>query len=164
MALSCSIALILHQIAMLSRYTVCAFVCGVRVEIAPSNLGDHIAAQRGNTVRLREGFPVDRILILDRDPDHAELLAALLRRADRSIETCLDEGDALIKHRINDIDILILVPPVRALWKEQVRAICAALDTQFNRPTVLCALRWAPQGPADRLFGDSLGVEVQHEY
>jgi DNA-binding response OmpR family regulator len=107
---------------------------------------------------------MDRILILDRDQDHAEALAARLRHVDRSIVTCADERIALAKSNANEIDVLIVVPPVRSLWKEQVHGICTALNIQFNRPAVLCVLWWEPQGPADRLFGDLLGVEVQHEY
>jgi DNA-binding response OmpR family regulator len=107
---------------------------------------------------------MDRILIIDRDPDHAEALMASLCRAGRSIETCSDERIAFAIPNANQIDVLIVVPPGRSSWKEQVREIRTALKTRFNRPAVLCVLRWAPQGPADRLFGDSLGVEVQHEY
>lgn len=136
----------------------------VRVEIAPSNPGSRIAAKRGVAVRAREGLTMDRILILDSDPDHAQSLAASLRRADRSVETHVNGFEAPGTLRADDIDILIVVPPARILWHEQVRAICMSLIPQFNRPAVLCVLRWAPQGPADRLLGDSLGVEVQHEY
>ncbi len=107
---------------------------------------------------------MDRILILDRDPDHAEALAASLRRADRSIERFSDERAALTKANMDGIDVLILVPLARSMWREQLQEICTALKGQFNRPAILCLLRWPPQEATDRLFGDSLGVEVQYEY
>lgn len=107
---------------------------------------------------------MDRILILDRDPHHADALAASLRRADRSIERYADQRIAFANSNACEIDVVIVVPPARDSWKEQVRAICMDLKTRSDSPAVLCILRWAPQGPADRLFGDLLGVEVQHEY
>ncbi len=89
---------------------------------------------------------------------------ASLRRADRAIEVFADEEIALANRVDEDIDVLIVVPPERLLWKEQLRNTYGAIKVWRNRPALLCVLRWAPQGPADRLFGDSLSMEVQHEY
>lgn len=130
--------------------------------VASSNPGNHLAVNRGESL-LCEGLAMDRILILDNDAAHADALVRALRRMDRSIETCADTRLAIAKCLTDATDVLIVVPASPRDWKEQLSATCATLKSRVDHPAVLCVLRWMPQGPMDRLFGDALGIEVQHE-
>ncbi len=106
---------------------------------------------------------MDRILILDNDAAHADALACALRRMDRSIETCADTRLAIAKCLTEATDVLIVVPASPHGWKEQLSTACATLKSRVDHPAVLCILRWKAQDSTDRLFGDALGIEVQHE-
>jgi anthranilate/para-aminobenzoate synthase component II len=106
---------------------------------------------------------MDRILILDNDAAHADALVRALRRTDRSIETCANTRLTIAKCLTDATDVLIVVPASPRDWKEQLSTACATLKSSADHPAVLCVLRWTPQGPMDRLFGDALGIEVQYE-
>ncbi len=106
---------------------------------------------------------MDRILILDNDAAHADALVRALRRIDRSIEACGDTRLAITKCLTEATDVLIVVPASPHDWKEQLSTTCASLKSRVDHAAVLCVLRWLPQGPMDRLFGDALGIEVQYE-
>lgn len=106
---------------------------------------------------------MDRVVIVDSDSDHALTLKSHLESVGCFVEVCSNARFASAMVTKQGAQVVVLVYQSPAWWKGDVRKLCDAMAKLDESPVVLCLLRWPPQGPSDRLYGDELKVVVFHE-
>lgn len=106
---------------------------------------------------------MDRVLIVDPDPAHAENLQEALVAAGCKASVHPDQRNAIEEITAQSADIVVIVPRSRSWWKQDLKHLRDTLSKLDNQPEMLCLLRWDSEGPADRLYGDQLNVRVLHE-
>jgi DNA-binding response OmpR family regulator len=106
---------------------------------------------------------MDRILIVDADTTHAAALADALHGVNLCVSVCRDHRTAVDALGKLGADIVVMVPRSPSWWRNDLKSFCDAIRHIASRPEIVCVLRWPPNGPNDRLFGDELNVGVLHE-
>ena len=106
---------------------------------------------------------MDKILLVDPDPNHSSDLECALRLQNCRVSVCTEQLSAIQATTIQGVDLIVSVSRSRAMWRKELESFCGALYSLERRPAILCVLRWPPDGPDDRLFGDRLHVRVLHE-
>ena len=106
---------------------------------------------------------MNNLVIFDSDPVHAENLKEALVAAGCKVSVHPDQRNALEAVPAQSVDAVVIVPRSRSWWMQDLRRLRDVFTYLDNPPDILCLLRWHPDGPADRLYGDQLNVKVLHE-
>jgi len=106
---------------------------------------------------------MDRVLIVDPDPVHAQNLKEALEAAGCKVSVHPGQRNAVESVATQRIDAVVIVPRSRSWWMQDLKHLRDALTDLDNPPEIFCLLRWPSKGPADRLYGDQLNVRVMHE-
>lgn len=106
---------------------------------------------------------MDRVTVVDSDFAHALILKSHLEGVGCFVEICSNARFASAMVTKQGAQVVVLVHQSPVWWKGDVRKLCDAMARLDESPVVLCLLRWSPQGPGDRLYGDELKVTVFHE-
>ena len=112
---------------------------------------------------MDERTPTDRVLIVDADALHVAALEDELRTVNCRVSVCSGLQAAVATLRAEHVDLVVMVPPFPARWKEDADSLCDAVRQLEDRPQILCILRGPYRGPGNRLYGDRLNVRVLHE-
>ena len=135
------------------------FASRQRSEVIPQAL-TRVTVPEGNCDgRLN---PRERVVVLDSDPSHAVSLSDALSRRFHvtSFRTKEMFAEALKKNRA-DFAVIVFRSP--SWWRNELQSFCDAVRRMDEPPEIICILRWPPEGPGDRLFGDELNLVVFHE-
>jgi hypothetical protein len=62
------------------------------------------------------------------------------------------------------IELAIQVLHSKSWWRDELRLFCNSIRYLQERAEIICILRWPEECPLDRLYGDTLGVVVLHEW
>ena len=102
------------------------------------------------------------VLILDASVEHAASLVDALQEA--GIEaTAFQDKHKFLEHVAREpVSLAVLVLHSKSWWKDELRTFCYSVRYLKETPEVICVLRWPPEGPLDRLYGEALGVGVLH--
>lgn len=103
-----------------------------------------------------------RILIIGKDPSHIVAFTDALSAKGLEALVCNDPNMLPEFAGIGSIDCILFIAHSRALWKRDAGIVAHAIQTGNYPIDVLCVLPWASDGPQDRLYGDTLRVEVFH--
>ena len=106
---------------------------------------------------------MDHVLILDSDPEHAAELAHALHRIGLHASVSRDRQMAVEALRKERSDLAVIVFRSPSWWRNDLKSFCDAVRSVERVPEIVCVLRWPPNGPNDRLYGDQLKVGVLHE-
>lgn len=107
--------------------------------------------------------PCDNILIFDTDASHADTLAKALTLVGFQASVVGTREAVIAAVKQGGVDLVIIVPRSPSWWRSDLKSFCKAIRDVADRPETVCVLRWLPNGPSDRLYGDELNIEVLHE-
>jgi hypothetical protein len=128
------------------------------------NAGFQCPHESANCERERNARPQKKVLLLDGDAIHSKILAEALEASGLFVILSHTRQSSLELLKQEHFDFAIVVFRSRAWWKEELRCFCDSIWSRDRTTQVVCVLRWIPDGPDDRLFGDTLNVGVLHEF
>ena len=103
------------------------------------------------------------VLIIDSDLKHAAELAHALHRIGLHVSVFRDRRMAVEALRKESADLVVIMFDSPSWWRNDLKSFCDAIRSGECVLEIVCVLRWPPNGPDDRLYGDQLKVEVLHE-
>ena len=109
-----------------------------------------------------ESNPNECVAILDSDSAHAAALVDALQEAGIDAMAFQDKQKFLEYVARQPINFAILVLQSKSWWKDELRLFCNSVRYLKETPELICVLRWPPESPMDRLYGEALGVAVIH--
>ena len=111
---------------------------------------------------MDERSAISQVLIVDSDPNHVAELEDVLQTVKCRILVRSGQEAALDTIRKEHIDLVIMVPPLPANWRKDVKSLCDAVHLLGETLQIVCVLRAPLNGPGERLYGDKLGIRVMH--
>lgn len=107
--------------------------------------------------------PRGRVLIVDSDPVHGAEIEDALHSVNCKVFVCSALETALQTVRVEQIDLVVVVPNSPAHWRKRAESFSEAVRQLEEPPQIVFVLRCPYMGPADRLYGDRLNIKVLHE-
>jgi hypothetical protein len=102
------------------------------------------------------------VLILDASEEHGVSLVNALQEAEIEATAFQAKQKFLEYVARQPANLAILVLHSKSWWKDELRLFCNSIRYLKETPELICVLRWPPEGPLDRLYGEALGVGVLH--
>lgn len=117
------------------------------------------------TPTLRDGYNNQfDVLLFDPSRKHAASIVEAVQAIGISATAFQSREDFLQALDKQKIDLAVIALDSKSWWRDELRLLCNSIRYVQEKPDIICFLRWPPTNPLDKLYGDTLGVEVLHEW